>query len=56
MAPGTVRGYVDHARRFLAGLDLAGGLGSVTAAEVTSTVLRESAAVSVATTQNFVAG
>lgn len=56
LASGTVRGYVDHARRFLACLDLAGGLGSVTGAEVTSAVLRESAAVSVATTQNFVAG
>jgi len=56
LAPGTVRGYVDHARRFLTGLDAAGGLGSLTAAEVTSAVLRESAAVSVATTQNFVAG
>jgi len=56
LAPGTVRGYVDHARRFLACLDVTGGLGSVTAAEVTAAVLRESAAVSVATTQNFVAG
>lgn len=56
LAPGTIRGYVDHARRFLAGLDPAGGLFSVTAAEVTSAVLRESAAVSVAATQNFVAG
>lgn len=56
LAPGTVRGYVDHARRFLAGLDPAGGLGSVTAGEVTSAVLPESAAVSVATAQNFVAG
>ena len=56
LAPGTVRGYVDHARRFLACLDPGDGLGSVTAAEVTSAVLRQSAAVSVATTQNFVAG
>lgn len=56
LAPGTVRGYVDHARRFLAALDGAAGLGSVTSAEVTSAVLRESAAVSVAATQNFVAG
>ena len=56
LTAGTVRGYVEHARRFLAGLDPAGGLGSVTAADVTSAVLRESAAVSVATTQNFVAG
>lgn len=56
LAPGTVRGYVGHARRFLACGEVAGGLGSVTAAEVTSAVLRESAAVSVATTQNFMAG
>jgi site-specific recombinase XerD len=56
LAPGTVRGYVDHARRFLAGLDPAGGLGAVAAAEVTSAVLRESVGVSVAATQNFVAG
>src|SRR2546429_3537937 len=56
LAAGTVRGHVDHARRFLAGLDPAGGLGSLSAADVTSAVLHESAAVSVATTQNFVAG
>lgn len=56
LAPGTVRGYLRHARRFLACLEVPGGLASVSAAEVTSAVLRESAAVSVATTQNFVAG
>jgi site-specific recombinase XerD len=56
LAPGTVRGYLDHARRFLASLDVTSGLGSVTAAEVTAAVLRESATVSVAATQNFVAG
>ena len=56
LASGTVRGYVDHARRFLAGFDLADGLGSVRPADVTSAVLGESTAVSVATTQNFVAG
>lgn len=56
LAPGTVRGYVDHVRRFLAGLDLSDGLGSMRPADVTSAVLRESTAVSVATTQNFVAG
>jgi integrase/recombinase XerD len=56
LAPGTVRGYVDHARRFLAGLDLASGPGALTATDVTSAVLHRSAAVSVATTQNFVAG
>jgi site-specific recombinase XerD len=56
LAEGTVRGYVDHARRFVAGLDRVGGVGSVTAADVTVAVLGESAAVSVAATQNFVAG
>lgn len=56
LAAGTVVGYVEHARRFLAGLEPADGLGSVTAADVTSAVLRRSGAVSVATTQNFVAG
>jgi site-specific recombinase XerD len=56
LAAGTVRGYVDHARRFLAGLGPAGGLGAVNAAEVTSAVLRRSETVSVAAMQNFVAG
>ena len=56
LAPGTVRGYLDHARRFLAGLDPAAGLGAVAAAEVTAAVLRESGGVSVAAAQNFVAG
>jgi site-specific recombinase XerD len=56
LAAGTVRGYVDHARRFLAGFGPAGGLGAVNAAEVTSAVLRRSETVSVAATQNFVAG
>lgn len=56
LASGTVRGYVAHARRFLASLEVTGGLGSVSAAEVTAAVLAESATVSVATTQNFVAG
>jgi len=55
LSAGTVRGYVDHATRFVAGL-APGGLSRVTAAEVTSAVLRESAAVSVSATQNFVAG
>jgi integrase/recombinase XerD len=50
----TVRGYVDRATRFVAGL-APGGLGQVTSADVTAAVLRESAAVSVSTTQNFVA-
>lgn len=54
LVPGTVRGYVDGARRFVAGLGL-GGLGDVTPAVVTAAVLRKSMAVSVSTTQNFVA-
>lgn len=56
LAAGTVDGYVRHARRFLGGLSQSGGLGSLTAGEVTSAVVRESAAVSVSATQNFVAG
>jgi integrase/recombinase XerD len=55
LAAGTVRGYVDRATRFVAGLGPR-GLGQVTPAEVTTAVLRESAAVSVSATQNFVAG
>jgi integrase/recombinase XerD len=55
LSAGTVRGYVDRARRFVAGLT-PGGLRHVTSAEVTTAVLRESAAVSVSATQNFVAG
>ncbi len=56
LAAGTVRGYVSHARRFLDGLSPAGGLACVTAREVTGAVLRESVAVSVSATQNFVTG
>jgi len=55
LAVGTVRGYVGHAGRFLDGLGPV-ALGDVTAAEVIAAVLRESAAVSVSATQNFVAG
>jgi integrase/recombinase XerD len=55
LSAGTVRGYVDHATRFVAGL-APGGLGQVTPAEVTTAVLGESVAVSVSATQNFVAG
>jgi integrase/recombinase XerD len=55
LSAGTVRGYVDHATRFVAGV-APGGLGQVTPAEVTTAVLGESAAVSVSATQNFVAG
>jgi site-specific recombinase XerD len=55
LANGTVRGYVDRSRRFLSDVAGIGGLGAMTAADVTSAVLRESGAVSVSTTQNFVA-
>ncbi|HQR80940.1 MAG TPA: tyrosine-type recombinase/integrase, partial [Actinomycetota bacterium] len=55
LAAGTVRGYVAHAGRFLDGLGQI-ALADVTAAEVIAAVLRESAAVSVSATQNFVAG
>ena len=54
LSAGTVRGYVNGASRFVAGLG-PGGLAHVTAAVVTAAVLRESAAVSVSATQNFVA-
>jgi site-specific recombinase XerD len=56
LATGTVRGYVSHARRFLGGLPGGGELAGVTPADVTGAVLRESVAVSVSTTQFFVAG
>lgn len=56
LAAGTVRGYVSHARRFVDGLSSIGELAQVTAAAVTEAVLRESTVVSVAATQNFVAG
>ncbi|MEW6470703.1 MAG: tyrosine-type recombinase/integrase [Actinomycetota bacterium] len=54
LVPGTVRGYVDRARRFVVGLGPA-RLGDVTPAEVTAAVLRESTAVSVSATHNYVA-
>lgn len=54
LSSGTARGYVDRASRFVAGL-APGGLADLTPAEVTAAVLRESAAVSVSATQNFVA-
>ena len=57
LAPGTVVGYVSHARRFLGGIEANPDLLlTVTAAQVTAAVLSESAAVSVSATQNFVAG
>ena len=55
LAAGTAGGYVRHAARFLVGLSPS-GLADVTAADVTRAVLRESGAVSVSATQNFVAG
>lgn len=55
LGAGTARGYVDHARRFLEELPLA-ELATVTAREVVESVLRESVAVSVSATQNYVAG
>jgi site-specific recombinase XerD len=55
LSSGTVRGYVAHAARFVAGL-APGGLGHVTAAEVTTAVVAQSATVSVSATQNFVVG
>jgi len=54
LVPGTVRGYVDGARRFVAGLG-PGGLAELTPADVTAAVLLKSSAVSVSSTQNFVA-
>lgn len=56
LGEGTVCGYVSHARRFVGGLESDQGLAGLTAAEVTAAVLERSAAVSVSTTQNFVAG
>lgn len=55
LVAGTARGYVSHARQFLAGLS-PGGLADVTAGDVAQAVLCESAAVSVSATQNYVAG
>ena len=56
LAAGTVRGYVRHASRFLAGLSPSGDLAAVTAGEVARAVGQESAAVSVSAVQFFVAG
>jgi integrase/recombinase XerD len=56
LAAGTVRGYVDHARRFLEQLRPGAELADVTAAEVTTAVLDRSVTVSVSAAQNFVAG
>jgi integrase/recombinase XerD len=56
LAAGTVRGYVDHARRFLDGLPPGTALGEVTAAEVITTLRRVADGVSVSAAQNFRAG
>lgn len=56
LAAGTVRGYVDHARRFLDGLPPDTALGAVSAAEVIAALRRVAGAVSVSTAQNFRAG
>jgi len=56
LGAGTVRGYVDHARRFLQELRPGTELAGITAAEVTTAVLDRSVAVSVSATQNFVSG
>jgi site-specific recombinase XerD len=56
LASGTVRGYVDHARRFLGGLPAGTTLGEVTAPDVTTALRRVAATVSVAAAQNFRAG
>lgn len=56
LASGTVRGYVDHARKFLDGLPSGTTLGEVAAADVTVALRRVAGAVSVAAAQNFRAG
>jgi site-specific recombinase XerD len=57
LAPGTVCGYVAHARRFLDGLVTGGELAGLTAAEVTGAVLRMAVSgLSVSATQFFVSG
>jgi site-specific recombinase XerD len=55
LAAGTVRGYVDNARRFLDGLEGDYAVESLTSKDVSESVLDRSAAVSVSTAQNFVA-
>lgn len=55
LAAGTVRVYVAHARRFLAGLS-SDGLAGATAEDVTGAVLRESEKLSARGAQSFVAG
>lgn len=56
LAAGTVRGYVDNARKFHDGLPPGTTLAGLTAADVTTALRRVADAVSVAATQNFWAG
>ena len=56
LGAGTVRGYADHARRFLQELRPGTEVAGLTAAEVTTAVLDRSVAVSGSATQNFVCG
>ena len=56
LSAGTVRGYVDHARKFLVGLPPGSAVGEVTAADVTTALRRVADAVSVAAVQTFRAG
>jgi integrase/recombinase XerD len=56
LAPGTIVGYLAHARWFVDGLG-AGGLAEVSAGDVTGAVLRKATSgVSVSAMQNFVSG
>jgi integrase/recombinase XerD len=56
LATCTADAYVDRACRFLAGCGIDGELATLTAADVTRAVQRESARVSVGSAQYFVAG
>ena len=56
LAPGTIVGYVAHARWFVEGLG-SGGVVGLSAREVTGAVLRKAGSgVSVSAAQNFVSG
>jgi site-specific recombinase XerD len=55
LAPGTVRGYLAHARSFLEGLGSGGELGGLSAGEVSGAVLRKAdSGVSASAAQYFV--
>ena len=56
LASGTVRGYVDHARRFLDGLPPGATLAELTAPDVSTALRGVAGTVSVAAAQNFRAG